>query len=259
MSMASLDEPALQAAYDAFRRWVSFPGTRRVEADGVVLHLSPSGDGAILYSALSTETAEAAIRDQLEAARSRQAALEWIVYSLDAPPDLPQRLEANGFTLTGSETILVLSLDYVEVPAAAAGIDVRRVVSPDEVAGIAAIQQQVWGGDAAEITERLVRRLIETPDAIGLFAAFFDGMLASAAQITYYPDQGFASLVRSATLPAYRRRGLYTALVAARIAAAQARGIHYLDTEASPLSRSTLERFGFRPIAEATTYAWEPS
>lgn len=257
--MAVLDEPALREAYDAFRRTLSFPGSRRVEGGGVVLQLSPSGDGAIVYSALSAGTADAAIRDQLEQARGRRAALEWIVYSHDQPLDLPQRLEDHGFTAAGSETILVLSLEHVQVPTAVTGIEVRHIVSPGEVAGIAAIQQQIWGGDAGEMAERLARRLVETPEAIGLFAAFVDGMLASTAQITYYPSQGFASLVRSATLPDYRRRGLCSALVAARIAAAQARGIRYLDTEAGPLSRPILERFGFRPIAEATTYVWEPS
>ena len=257
--MASVDEPALRAAYDGFRRTVSFPDAQRVEAGAVVLHLSPSGDGAILYSDLNEETADAAIRDQIEEARIRQAAMEWVAYSHDTPPDLPQRLEAHGFTATGSETILVLDLDHLYVPADTTGLDVRRVTSPDEVAAIAAIQQQIWGGDAGNIAERLARRLAEAPDSIGLFAAFVDGRLVSTAQITYYPEQRFASLVRSATLPAYRRRGLYTALVAARIADAQDRGIHYLDTEASPLSRPILERFGFRPIAEATTYVWEPS
>ena len=258
MSMASLEESVLRAAYDAFLRTVSFPDTGRLEQGGVVLHVSPSGDGAIVYSALSATTADAAIREQMEAASSRQAALEWIVYSHDEPPDLLQRLEAHGFTAAGCETILVLSLDHVHVPFDTTGLDVRRITSPDDVAGIAAVQQQIWGGDAGDIAERLARRLAETPDAIGLFAVFVDGMLASTAQITYYP-QGFASLVRSATLPAYRRRGLYTALVGARIAAARARGIRYLDTEASPMSRPILERLGFRPIAEATTYVWEPT
>ena len=171
----------------AFRRTVSFPGSRRVEQGGVALHVAPSGDGAILFSSLSAGTADAAICDQLEQSRDPRAALEWIVYSHDAPPACRSASRPMVSPLTGSETILVLRLDHMRVPLAATGIDIRHIVSPDEVAGIAVLQQQIWGGDAGEIAERLAGRLVETPDAIGLFAAFVDGMLASAAQITYYP------------------------------------------------------------------------
>jgi predicted GNAT family acetyltransferase len=56
-----------------------------------------------------------------------------------------------------------------------------------------------------------------------------------------------------ATVPAYRKRGLYTALVSARAQEAKARGIRCLTIDASPASRAILEKFGFQLMA----YAWE--
>ena len=55
------------------------------------------------------------------------------------------------------------------------------------------------------------------------------------------------------TLPEYRKQGLYTALVKARVQEAIERGIRYLTIDASPMSRAVLEKFGFELMA----YAWE--
>ncbi len=251
------DLAALRAAYDRFRRAVVLPDARREEEGGVVTHVFPSGEALVTYAALDEDGVEAAIRRQQDLACHRGAPLEWTVCSHDRPVDLAQRLETQGFRLGASETILVAALGDVQIPGDIVDHDVRLITSP-EAAAVADIWPQTWGGDAAAMAEGLARRLAERPETFGLFGAYVNGILAATGQVTYYPEQGFASLVRSATLPAYRRRGLYTALVAARIAAARAKGARYLDTEASPLSRPILERFGFHPIATAWTYAWEP-
>jgi GNAT superfamily N-acetyltransferase len=60
------------------------------------------------------------------------------------------------------------------------------------------------------------------------------------------------------TLPAWRGRGIYRALVAYRAGLAAARGYRYLQVDASPDSRPILERLGFVRLARTTPYIWEP-
>ena len=78
--------------------------------------------------------------------------------------------------------------------------------------------------------------------------AYVDGLPASTGQISFYEGARFASLVGAATLPAYRGRGLYTALLAAQVQVARDRSVRFLDADASPMSRPIFEKYGFRHL-----------
>jgi GNAT superfamily N-acetyltransferase len=69
----------------------------------------------------------------------------------------------------------------------------------------------------------------------------------------------FAGLFGGGTLPQWRGRGIYRALVAYRARLAAARGYRYLQVDASPASRPILERLGFACLALTTPYTWSPS
>jgi len=57
-------------------------------------------------------------------------------------------------------------------------------------------------------------------------------------------------------LPAYRGRGLYRALVAARLGHALARGLELATSQAqAATSAPLLEHFGFRAVCELALYA----
>jgi len=72
----------------------------------------------------------------------------------------------------------------------------------------------------------------------------------------FFEPGRFAGLIQAATLPAYRGRGLYTALVAIRVQEAGQRGIRFLDADSSPMSRPILEKLGFRRLTQAHPCAW---
>jgi GNAT superfamily N-acetyltransferase len=80
-----------------------------------------------------------------------------------------------------------------------------------------------------------------------------------AARIEFVPDTRFAGLWGGGTLPQWRGRGIYRALVAYRAALAAERGYRYLQVDASPDSRPILERIGFACLAITTPYIWSPS
>jgi GNAT superfamily N-acetyltransferase len=56
------------------------------------------------------------------------------------------------------------------------------------------------------------------------------------------------------TLPGWRGRGVFRALVAHRAALASARGFRYLQVDASPASRPIFRRLGFVELATTTPF-----
>ena len=82
--------------------------------------------------------------------------------------------------------------------------------------------------------------------------------VACAAWIRFEQDTEFATLWGGATLPQWRRRGIYRASVAHRARLAAERGFRYLQTDASDDSRPILERLGFTAVTTTTPYVWSP-
>ncbi|HLU75640.1 MAG TPA: GNAT family N-acetyltransferase [Nonomuraea sp.] len=80
----------------------------------------------------------------------------------------------------------------------------------------------------------------------------------SAARMELYPGTGFAGLWSGGTVPGWRGRGLYRALVARRARLAADHGYRYLQVDASPDSRPILERLGFLPLTTTTPYTYDP-
>jgi GNAT superfamily N-acetyltransferase len=68
----------------------------------------------------------------------------------------------------------------------------------------------------------------------------------------------FARLLGGSTLPQWRGRGIYRALIAARAQRAAARSVKYLQVDASNDSTPILCRLGFRAVTTTTTYVWTP-
>ena len=64
----------------------------------------------------------------------------------------------------------------------------------------------------------------------------------------------FASLWGGGTLPEWRGRGIFRALVARRAALAAARGYRCLQVDALPTSEPILARLGFVRLATTTPY-----
>ncbi|MGH3171006.1 MAG: GNAT family N-acetyltransferase, partial [Trebonia sp.] len=84
------------------------------------------------------------------------------------------------------------------------------------------------------------------------------GRMASAAWMIYHPGGEFAAFMGGSTLSAWRGRGIYRALVATRAQRAVARGVRYLQVDASDDSAPILKRLGFRAVTTTTPYVWTP-
>ena len=84
-------------------------------------------------------------------------------------------------------------------------------------------------------------------------------VVVSAGWIRFPSGTDFATLWGGATLPAWRGRGIYRALVAHRAKLAAGRGRRYIEVDASDDSRPILERLGFVAVTTTTPYVWSPS
>jgi len=252
-----MDVQHILALYDQNRKEVRLYGMQREETSHLVRHISPDGEGLVIYSNLTLTHADAVIREQIAHFVSKGCDFEWVVYEHDTPADLKDRILAHGFEAGDPETILVLDVEQVApILLEPVAHDVRRVDDPGKIDDVITIRQQVWGGDLVSMAQSLARRLTDAPHSLSLYVAYVDGKPASTAQISFLEPGRFAGLVQAATLPPYRGQGLYTALVAIRVQEAIRRGIRFLDADSSPMSRPILEKFGFRRLTQAHPCAW---
>ncbi|MFF0145896.1 N-acetylglutamate synthase-like GNAT family acetyltransferase [Amycolatopsis sulphurea] len=184
---------------------------------------------------------------------------EWKTRGHDRPADLPARLLAAGFTAEPTETVFVAPLDAVTPSAPPAGDAlVREAHGTDDLLRIASLTAHVFGHDEAAVAADLLARARADDGTTTHVVAEADGRFVSAARLELVPGTGFAGLWGGATLPGWRGRGLYRALVTHRVAVARAHGARYLLVDALPPSRPILERLGFLAITTTTPYTYSP-
>ena len=91
------------------------------------------------------------------------------------------------------------------------------------------------------------------------YVAYADGQPVSIGRLYTHPDSVFGGLYGGATLQAYRGRGFYRALVAARARDAAELGARYLLVDALPTSLPILERMGFQRVTDTWPCEWRRS
>ena len=201
------------------------------------------------FGGLAEEAVDAAI--DAEIGRFRELGLlgdlEWKLFGRDRPGDLRERLVARGFEPKDpADAILVL--DLADLPSELkgdGGHDLRRLRGKAAFDAMREVVAEVWPEEADDTLRFIEESLAADPNGQSLWVAYADGRPVAEGRVEFACGE-FAGLWGGATLPAYRRRGIYTALVAARAAEAIERGCRYLTIDASPMSRAVLEKRGFR-------------
>jgi GNAT superfamily N-acetyltransferase len=226
-----------------------------IERDGdVVRVVAPAGWSGVVWSRLSEASADGAIAGQQ--ARFAGMEWEWKAYSTDLPADLPDRLRAAGLSAEPAETVLLADIAELDTaPAPPAGIELVDVTDAAGIAELIRLHDTVFDTDGSRLGAALLARLEAAPDTMtAVLALGPDGRAVASARVDYSPATGFAGLWGGGTLPQWRGRGIFRALVAHRARLAAARGIRYLQVDAMPMSRPILERLGFTAVATVT--AW---
>jgi GNAT superfamily N-acetyltransferase len=159
-------------------------------------------------------------------------------------------LSERGYRLLGFEDVWLRPLTAPNL-VRGSGMDVQRVGALDSWR-TTTIEAVACPDGTGSSVDQLSRKTIEVAiddmlEASGFdrYVAWIDGVVAGAASM--FVHEGIALLTGSATLPGFRRRGVQTALIAARLDAARDRGAELAAVTTPPASRSgaNAARHGF--------------
>lgn len=223
------------------------PDTQIVQRPGWYQVITPSDDSGSLNEVLWGDCDPSEVDAIIAQTQATYAALsvpfKWCVWPWSRPADLGARLAASGMTSWAARGMSIAA-DAV-FPSA----DVA--VEPAELADYAAVWAEGWGEDPEKVAADVAA--IAASGTTRLFVARIDGAAVGIAATRERPDAGY--LLGAVVLPAWRGRGAYRALIAARLADLASRGIPLAVTHArEATSAPILEAMGFRTEFRYTVY-----
>lgn len=215
-------------------------------------------ESAVLFARCDAANVDATIARQVDYFGAQGKSFEWKRHDYDAPPDLADRLRDAGFTPQDEETLMVF--DLARTFAADCDGSLEEIEDPDRFVEFVPLHEAVYGD--ADLGERLAHTFASekraNPAGLRMFFVRAEGVLVSAGWMRLPRGCAFASLWGGKTHPDWRKRGCYSALVAARLDAARDAGFQYVTVDAGPESRSLLERRGFEKLALITPWIRRP-
>jgi len=194
----------------------------------------------------------ATLDDVEEAFAGRGSAVQAEVASL-ADPELVSVLTERGYRLAGFENVLGRDLTAGSRPVEVPGIEVRRS-GPEELDAWvdlvtdAAVHPDTQGVPMEEFPRDILERAERDSaaiDGIRRYLALRGDQPAGGASLRV--TDGIAQLTGAGTVPAHRRHGAQTAMLAARLADAAAEGcdVAVVTTQPGSKSQQNVQRRGF--------------
>jgi GNAT superfamily N-acetyltransferase len=262
--MQTPTDSELRSLYDLQVRRNTTP-----DASGSFVDWSPSfvrwtangglGWSEISWAKLDEATANEIIATQINFFNLRRQSFVWRVHDYDQPSDLGSRLLDAGFSHTGSSALLVaVSASFKDSSALPEGIELIRVKDVEGVDLLIRTHEEVFGHSHQVLRRSILARRRNAPSESEMFVVTANDAPICSARIEFLPNRDFATLWGGGTIPEWRGRGLYRALVFQRAQMALARGYKYLSVLASDQSRPILNSPGFEVISTVSTYSWEP-
>lgn len=262
------DTNHLLARYDAQLRALvpdPAPAGLLVERDGPLIRISePGRGGGVEYrdlDGIDDAELDELIARQVRVFADRGEAFEWKLHGHDRPADLSERLIAQGFVPDDLETVVIAPVDAVAREVALpGGVSLREVSDRADLDRIGAMEDAIWhDGRGGWLAHALEGEKAADPQAIAIVVADSADGVVCAGWVRFVTGTDFATLWGGGTLPAWRGRGIYRALVAHRANLAAERGFRYLQVDASSDSRPILQRLGFVPVTTTTPFIWSPA
>jgi ribosomal protein S18 acetylase RimI-like enzyme len=220
---------------------------------GAAIYAGPGAPSNKLIGAGFGETVDASVLDAIEADfAARDAALQAEV-SVLAEPALHAQLAARGYRPSGFEHVLghPLTTGLVALPA---GVQVEPV-TPADIPQLADVMVTAFatpdvggvGGDMTPPSDE-IRRYFEITMSVDGFRGYLarvDGAIAGGAALRV--DGTIAQFCGAGTRPAFRRRGVQTALYRARLTDAARAGctVGVVVTQPGSKSQQNAQREGF--------------
>ncbi|GAQ52982.1 GNAT family N-acetyltransferase [Streptomyces acidiscabies] len=251
------------ALYDREMRRGARPDSSdaRIERTGQVVRQIASAEGwnGILWSGFEAGDADAVIAEQVALYTGLGREFEWKTYSHDTPADLGERLQAAGFVPDDAESLLIAEtktqLTGAEPPE---GVRIEPVTDMAGVELMVRANERAFGRDGSWLRDLLRLRLVEDPDLLVAVVALAGDEPVSSARMELIPGTRFAGLWGGGTVPEWRGRGIYRALISYRARIAAERGFEFLQVDATEDSRPILEGLGFAKLGTTTPYMYTP-
>lgn len=230
-----------------------------------LLSLDAAAPAYVMFACLPEAVADASIRAEIAHFESMGRGFEWKWHALDEPADLAQRLVRCGFVADEAEALLVLRTDGDAARALAAALPpapatIQRVGVDIGVAqGVreaVALQERIWERRFDWLEAELRSAIADPQTAFELVLARAGPAVVGSGTLIGPAGAACANLHAGAVLPEWRSRGLYSALLGARVRLAREWGVDNLHVDAAPMSRPILERKGFRFICETVPFRW---
>lgn len=250
------------AAYDAqLRTDAEMAGARSVVSLGPLrLGTFAGGSGFVTYRDLAGADAEtiAAWVEQAVAhfvADPATTRVEWKTRGHDRAPGLHEALLASGFEPEDPESIMIgearlLAVDVEQPP----GVELRRITTEADVRAMSKMQDEAFGRTIGEEMTSALMASLARGDGTELWVAEANGTIVSSGRLEPVAGSEFAGIWGGATLPAWRRRGIYRALTAERARSALRLGRRLMHSDSTEFSRPILERSGFIKVSTTTPY-----
>ena len=237
-------------------------GTRIVDREGWYQLITPGSNVAsrnmVIYSNVKDSDAEAVIDDTIAQYRAIGAAIRWCVGPPTRPVDFGQRLRRRGFTETDlrgmachPEQIVAQHRqdvkDSKDIVVERAGLELADLYAETMVIGWHTGNAPPSKDDFAVVREDHLWTLLQPGERFQSFLARYQGKPAGTAGFIVKGD--LAYLVGGNVLPAFRHRGIYRALIVARMVRLAELGIRYAVTQArEATSAPILEKLGFSSV-----------
>ncbi|MDX6532341.1 MAG: hypothetical protein QOF68_85 [Gaiellales bacterium] len=239
------------------------PAGVTVEREGPLVRTIGFGYAWVEYrdlGELSEADLDRLIRAQIARFAERGEPFEWKFHSHDRPPFLEEQLLAAGFVAEELETVVIAeTAALADGGRAPLGVVLREVCDRIDFERIGEVEAAAWGhGGESWYPDTLEQELAADPAGLVIFVAEADGVVVSTGWVRFPSGTDFATFWGGATLPAWRGRGIYRALVRRRAQFAADRGRRYLEVDASTDSRPILERLGFQAVTQTRPYVWSP-
>jgi len=215
------------------------------------------GPNNVSWIRCAPDEVDGLVRDTRAAFAARKLHFAWILDPDAEPPDLAERLAAHGARPDphGEEaTAMILPAEaVVDAP------DVPGLEIGDGLESFEAFRDAEWAADEAfagtefgwpSFLDAGRRRRFANSRATPnkrLLLAIIDGEPAGSASLTLYPPGG-AIMNGGAVRPKFRGRGVYRAMVAARLEMIRAAGAAGAVVWGGDMSRPILETLGFQPV-----------
>jgi len=163
-------------------------------------------------------------------------------------PSLLELLKPRGYQMLELNNVLFRRLDGKQSAQDLAGITIRRGNAKEADAFAEIVVRSFFpdGGEPEGFTE-MIAPIYKAKGSI-LFVAEADGKPVGCAAGLVIPEHRIIALFGAGTLPAYRRRGLQTAMLQLRMKLAADAGCEFavIVTQGGTTSMRNAERLGFR-------------